>query len=123
LAHADLITLPQLLSVPRYFLALLITAIYLPIALALSSHFSSYLSKFLYILSYWVALYLPPVIFENLLFRHPMTVGRNGTYDLRAWDDWRRLPLGYAAVGSWVVGVPCTTAGIGKPLHSPPFLL
>lgn len=36
-------------SVPRYFLAILITAVYLPIALALSSRFSVYLSNFLYV--------------------------------------------------------------------------
>lgn len=43
-----------------------------------------------------------------------MSVGPNGTYDLAQWDDWTKLPKGYAALASWVVGVPCLTAGISQ---------
>jgi purine-cytosine permease-like protein len=61
------------------------------------------LSNFLYIIGYWASLYLPPVIWENLLFRNPMSTGQNGTYNLKHWDDPSKLPIGYAAVAAWVV--------------------
>ncbi len=53
------------------------------------------LSNLLAILSYWFALFLPPVILEPLVFRRP--AGRE-TFDLNIWDDWRRLPIGWGAV-------------------------
>ncbi|CED85544.1 60s ribosomal protein L34 [Phaffia rhodozyma] len=105
---------PWLMLIPRYFLALLVTFVYVPIALALSSHFSSYLSNFLYILSYWISLYVAPLAWENILFRNPITVGQGGTYDLTGWSDKKKLPIGYAAIASWVVGVPAVTAGISQ---------
>ncbi|KAL7409200.1 permease for cytosine/purines, uracil, thiamine, allantoin-domain-containing protein [Mrakia frigida] len=110
------VVVPWLLRVPRYFLAVLISFIYIPVALALSVQYTwqSALSNFLYIIGYWAALYLPPVIWENLLFRNPMSVGLNGTYNLKDWDNWKKLPIGYAAMASWVVGIPCVVAGISQ---------
>lgn len=42
------------------------------------------------------------------------TKGPNPTYNLRIWDDAKRLPIGYAAVFSWAVGIPAITAGISQ---------
>lgn len=69
------------------------------------------------ILAYWVALYLPPMLIENLVFRSPVSLGSrdiSGTYDVRFWDRRAKLPVGYAAMLSWAVGIPCITAGMAQ---------
>lgn len=42
------------------------------------------------------------------------TTGPRPTYNLRIWDDPKRLPVGYAAVLSWAVGIPAVVSGISQ---------
>lgn len=106
-----MVVLPFLVRIPRYFLAIAVTAIYIPLSIVGSTHFYTALSNLLAILSYWFALFLPPVILEPLVFRRP--AGRQ-TFDLDIWDDWRRLPLGLGAVFAVICGIPITIAGMAQ---------
>lgn len=57
------------------------------------------------------------MIIENTVFRSPVSAGGRdtvGTYDVRFWDRRAKLPVGYAAMISWAVGVPCITAGMAQ---------
>lgn len=54
------------------------------------------------------------MLIETTIFRRPVSAGAKGTYDLRIWDNRSKLPVGYAALLSWVVGIPCVTAGMAQ---------
>lgn len=80
---------------PRYFLAVLVSAIYLPIAIVGSTHFYTVLSNFVGILGYWQGIFVPPLLLEPLVFRRP--VGPE-TYPVEIWNKVGKLPMGLAAV-------------------------
>lgn len=86
-------------AVPRYFLAVIVSAIYLPVAIVGVDHFYTALLNFLSVLAYWTAIYIPPVVIEPLLFRRPVS---RKTYNLDVWDQPRKLPIGLAAIASLV---------------------
>ena len=54
--------------------------------------------NFLALMGYWVTIFLAIVIEEHFIFR------RNRPFDWSAWDDWRRLPLGVAALSAFLIG-------------------
>jgi len=108
-----MVLVPMLVRVPRYFLAIVVTAIYIPVSIVGSTHFYTALENFLFILAYWFALFLPPAIIEAAIFRRPSSKWaasvRNGS-----WDDPKRLPGGWAAAGAVVCGIPLVTAGMAQ---------
>lgn len=59
------------------------------------------LSNFLGLIAYWSSAYCAVVITEHLVIRRASFA----TYDLRYWNDYRRLPLGLAAIGACVLSV------------------
>lgn len=91
------VVLPFLTRVPRYFLAILVIAIVLPVAIVGSTHFVDVLSNFLAVLGYWTALYLPPAILEPLLFRNPVNTT---TFPVEIWNKIGKLPIGLAFIAS-----------------------
>lgn len=91
------VVLPFLVRVPRYFLALVVTAIYLPVAIVGSTHFYTLMLNFLAVLGYWTALYLGPALLEPLLFRAPVSII---TYPVEIWNKPTKLPWGIAFVVS-----------------------
>lgn len=91
------IFLPFLVKVPRYFLALLVTAIYLPIAIVGSTHFFLVLENFLAVLGYWTSLYLPPALIEPIFFRRPVNLL---SYPVEIWNKPSKLPIGLAFIAA-----------------------
>lgn len=89
---------PILAPVPRFLLCVLSTAIVLPlgIVVSLNSAFYSTLSNFTSVLGYWAALYIVPVMLEWFIIRR----ADPARYDRSAWNDWKRLPTGLAALSS-----------------------
>lgn len=87
------IVLPFLVKVPRYFLAIIVTAIYLPVAIVGSKHFFDILRNFLAVLGYWTSLYLPPALLEPLIFRSPVSPR---TFPVEIWNRISKLPIGLA---------------------------
>lgn len=88
------------IAVPRYLLAFVVSAVFLPIAIVGSKNFYSALENFLYILAYWTAIYIPPIIIEPLIFRRPVS---RKTYPLEAWNSPSKLPIGFGAIAALVV--------------------
>ena len=94
------VAIPFLIRVPRYLLAFVVSAVFLPIAIVGANHFYSAMENFLYILAYWTAIYIPPIVIEPLVFRRPVS---RKTYPLEAWNSPSRLPIGFAAIASLAV--------------------
>ncbi|ODN73175.1 hypothetical protein L202_07738 [Cryptococcus amylolentus CBS 6039] len=105
------VAIPWLFRVPRYFLALVVSAIYLPIAIVGASKFYTALENFTSVLSYWTALYVPPTLLEPLLFRTPVS---RVTYPVEIWDKVGRLPIGIAAFVAAACGIPLVAAGMAQ---------
>jgi purine-cytosine permease-like protein len=97
--------------VPRYFLAIIVSAIYIPISIAASTHFYTALENFLSILAYWTAMYVGPVLIEPLLFRRPVS---RKTYPVEEYDHISKLPIGIAAIAGLVCGIPVVAAGMSQ---------
>lgn len=97
------VCLPFLVRVPRYFLAIVVTGVYLPVAIVGSTHFYTVLENFLAVLGYWSALYLPPAIIEPLVFRAPVSLK---TYAVDIYNKPSKLPIGLGFIaGCCVVSV------------------
>lgn len=58
------IVFPFLTRLPRFFLPIVGTAIYLPIAIAAAAHFAAALSNFLGILGYWSSIFVAILLVE-----------------------------------------------------------
>ncbi|WWC59846.1 uncharacterized protein I303_102408 [Kwoniella dejecticola CBS 10117] len=96
--------LPAFQKIPRALWTILVFVIYTVAAVAGREHFSEILSNFLAILGYWVAFFVVVVFEEHYIFRHWFhTKGIDSSgpargYDLTAYDNWRRLPIGAAGI-------------------------
>lgn len=88
--------LPFLAYVPRFLWPVLATAITLPLSIVGAHAFYSTLSNFTYILGYWASLFVAIVLTEHVVIRRR----RFETYNPAVWTDWRRLPLGIAALAA-----------------------
>jgi purine-cytosine permease-like protein len=100
-----------LAAVPRLVWPIVITAIYIPLAIVGANSFASALENFLNVLGYWLAIYSTVVIEEHLIFR-------NRSYDdYKAAETWNRsdlLPWGIAAVGAACFGVMGAVLGMAQ---------
>ncbi|WVO14282.1 hypothetical protein L204_101914 [Cryptococcus depauperatus] len=105
------VAIPWLVRIPRYILALVVSAIYLPIAITGSSKFYVALENFSAVLSYWSALYVAPTLIEPLIFRAPVS---KKTYPVEIWDQIGKLPIGIATIVSVICGMPLVTAGMAQ---------
>lgn len=62
-------------------------------------YFHDTLQTFLSVIGYWTVIHITVVAMEHIFFRH----GPTG-YDLDAWNDPKKLPFGWAAIGSFLGG-------------------
>ncbi|GHJ85628.1 hypothetical protein NliqN6_2030 [Naganishia liquefaciens] len=108
---SSFVVLPFLAKVPRYFMAIAVTAIYIPVAIVGADHFFVALENFLAILAYWTAMYIPPNLIEPLIIRRPASIL---TYPVAIWNDRSQLPVGYAAIAGMCCAIPIITAGMSQ---------
>jgi NCS1 nucleoside transporter family len=93
--------LPFLAYVPRFFWPALATAISLPLAIVGANHFYTTLSNFTAILGYWASLFVAVVLMEHVLLRKRQF----HRYDPLAWNEWKKLPPGIAALTSAILSI------------------
>lgn len=93
--------LPFLAYVPRFIWPALATAISLPLAIVGANHFYSTLSNFTAILGYWASLFVAVVLMEHVVIRKRQFQ----LYDVSAWNHWKKLPLGIAALVSAILSL------------------
>jgi purine-cytosine permease-like protein len=77
--------------------ALIGAVIYVLIAVAASSNFNVTLSNFLLLIAYWLGPWSIILILEHFVFRHRR-------YNVEDWNTRRKLPIGWAAIISALVG-------------------
>lgn len=84
---------PWLQAIPRPFICVIGTVIYVVLAIIGVDHFENWLDTLLVLLSYWLAIYVTIVIEEHLIFRR----GKWANYEPDKITDRNFLPVGIAA--------------------------
>jgi len=78
------------------------------LALAGRNQLLTYLEDFLALLGYWCTSYFVIVFTEHYLFRKD----NFANYDLEAWNDPSRLPIGIAGFSAFALGVVAWVLGV-----------
>ncbi|KAJ7306931.1 putative cytosine-purine permease [Mycena albidolilacea] len=100
-----------LAKVPRLIWPIVITAIYIPIAIAGANSFSSSLENFMNVLGYWLSIFVTVVLLEHFVFRG----GDFARYDAaESWNKPERVPIGIAAVIAFLFGALGTAMGMAQ---------
>ncbi|KAJ7826594.1 hypothetical protein B0H14DRAFT_2817032 [Mycena olivaceomarginata] len=100
-----------LAKVPRLIWPIVITAIYIPIAIAGANSFSSSLENFMNVLGYWLSIFVVVVLLEHFIFRG----GDFARYDAaESWNKSERVPIGIAAVIAFLFGALGTAMGMAQ---------
>ncbi|GAA5873523.1 hypothetical protein JCM8547_005611 [Rhodosporidiobolus lusitaniae] len=97
--------------VPRFFLCIVCTIIYIVLAEAGYNSFESAFDTLLVILSYWLAIYSTILLEEHFIFRKGSF--QRG-YDLEAYNNYKLLPVGIAAALACGFGVAGAVVGMGQ---------
>lgn len=85
-------------AVPRYVWSSVLVLIELVLALAGREHLFAIFSNFLALMGYWLMIMICIFLQEHLIFR------RNKGFDWARWEDRSYLPIGYAALASFLLG-------------------
>lgn len=84
--------------IPRYLWTLIGALIYVIFAIAIAGHFDQTLQSFLLLVAYWLGPWAVILIVEHFLIR-------KGHYNVEDWNNRRRLPIGWAAMVSMLIGL------------------
>jgi len=88
--------------VPRYVWSCVLILVQLVLALAGREHLYVIISNFVALMGYWMQFMVLIVLAEHLIFRR---VGSGGIgFDWSKWEDKSYLPIGYAALVSFLLG-------------------
>ncbi|KAL8829741.1 MAG: hypothetical protein Q9191_001834 [Dirinaria sp. TL-2023a] len=85
-------------AVPRYVWATVVTIIYFVCAVAGRNHLFLILQNFLALMAYWLVIFITIVFEEHTIFH------RTTAFDWAAYEDKRKLPIGIAALVSFLIG-------------------
>ena len=84
--------------VPRWCWVCFMVLIYFVCAIAGRDHLFAIFQNFLALMGYWLVVFITIVVEEHLLFR------RSRGYDWTKWEDQKYLPIGGAALLSFLIG-------------------
>ncbi|KAI0952236.1 hypothetical protein AcW1_004395 [Taiwanofungus camphoratus] len=101
---------PYAQAIPRVFIVVVGSAVYIVLAIVGASHFEEWLDTLLTILSYWLAIFSTILIEEHLIFRK----GRWANYEPDEYNNWRKLPLGAASFIALGCGVAGAVLGMAQ---------
>jgi len=92
--------------VPRYIWVCFIVLIYFVCAIAGRDHLFQIFQNFLALMGYWIMIFVSIVLEEHVLFRvgglGPL--GRGSGFEWKRWEDQTYLPVGWAALLSFLIG-------------------
>lgn len=106
-------------AIPRWIWCVVITLIELVCSVAGRNHLFRIFENFLPIMSYWVCPWISIALEEHLLFH----VLRGVPFDWTAWEDKKKLPIGAAALFSWLVGWAGAVIGMYQIWYQGPIAL
>ncbi len=95
--------------VKRYVWTLIGAVVYVAIALPVASNFNETLTSFLLLVAYWLGPWAIILILEHFVFRR-------GRYNVDDWNNRSRLPIGWAAIVSMVIGLVGVYLGFAQVL-------
>lgn len=97
-------------KIPRFIWTLFCFACILALGLGGREELNTYLQDFLSLLGYWCTSYGVILFEEHYIFRK----GRFENYDLEAWNDPTRLPLGIGAAVAFCLGIVAWVMGMDE---------
>lgn len=97
------------IAVPRFFWCLLICLVAFALAYGGRNVLEQILENLLSILGYWTLAFAEILFIEHFMFRP-----RLGGYDLTAWQDPTRLPVGIAGTASLLIGIGFSFLGMAQ---------
>jgi len=104
--------------IPRAVWTVVVAIIYTIAGVVGKEHFSSILSNLLSILSYWVAFFVIVLAEEHYIFRRPG--GKLGGYDLTAYNQKDKLPVGIACILACCIGAAGAVVGMATTYYIGP---
>ena len=93
--------------VKRYVWTLIGAVIYVLIALPAAANFAHTLTSFLLIIAYWLGPWAIILVLEHFVFRR-------GQYNVDDWNTPSRLPIGWAAIASLMIGLVGVVLGASQ---------
>ncbi|KAJ7124390.1 permease for cytosine/purines, uracil, thiamine, allantoin-domain-containing protein [Mycena epipterygia] len=100
-----------LAKIPRLVWPVVITAIYIPIAIAGANSFATSLENFMNVLGYWLSIFVTVVLLEHFVFRK----GDFARYDAAVtWNRQDMTPVGIAALVAFLFGALGTAMGMAQ---------
>src|SRR2546421_1675344 len=99
--------------VKRYVWTLIGAVLYVLIALPAAANFAHTLTDFLLIIAYWLGPWSIILVLEHFVFRR-------GRYNVDDWNTPSRLPIGWAAIASMVIGLVGVYLGASQALFTGP---
>lgn len=103
-------------AIPRWIWCLFLMLVELVLSVAGRNDLFHIFENFLPLMGYWVSPWLTIVLEEHLLFH----VLRGVPFDWTAWEDKRSLPLGIAALASFLVGWAGAILGMAQIWYAGP---
>jgi NCS1 nucleoside transporter family len=101
------------MRVKRYVWTLIGAVVYVAIALPAAANFNETLTNFLLIIAYWLAPWAIILVLEHFVFRR-------GRYNVDDWNTPSRLPIGWAAIVSMVIGLVGVLLGAAQVYYTGP---
>ena len=96
---------------PRIIWPIVITAIYVPIAIVGATSFGVALENFMAIIGQWLSIFCMVVLQEHFIFRK----GKFANYDAEhTWNDIHALPWGLGALPAFIAGAVGAWAGMAE---------
>lgn len=90
--------------------------VYVLIAVAASSDFNETLTDYLLLIAYWLGPWSIILLIEHFIFRH-------GYYNVDDWNTPEKLPIGWAAVASLIIGLGGVLLGAAQVYYVGPIAL
>ncbi|CED82758.1 Purine-cytosine permease [Phaffia rhodozyma] len=97
--------------VPRIVWPVVITGIYIGIAIAGADSFASALENFMNVLGYWLSIFAMVVFEEHFIFRKGSFANYNAA---ESWNCPALLPVGYAALAAFCAGAAGAALGMSQ---------
>ena len=100
------------MRVPRYVWTLIGAVVYIVLAIMLvlfTKSFNETLNSFMLLVAYWLGPYAIILVIEHFVYRR-------GRYNVDDWNTASRLPLGWAAIVSMIVGLVGAYLGFSQAL-------
>ncbi len=104
---------PWFQGVRRYIWTLIGAVIYVLIALPAATNFNETLTNFMLIIAYWLGPWAIILVLEHFVFRR-------GQYNVNDWNTRSRLPIGWAAIASMVLGLVGVLLGAAQVYYTGP---